>query len=417
LLSLFIFRAFLNPVQAQSGIGHSPVSRLYTGYPLEFGISRNEATGGCGQAVPDEDHPNFQNPSLLHFNKKVNLNTDLRYIYRNLRQNTESDYRIGAAGPALLSITFPVSNRISAGFGIRPYSFRDFIYQNVRYASGDSIGMRIRGSGGLSQVFMSTGFRIGKYLSIGLEGSYVFGTLQDSVTFGVLPSTSNYVFSNIVKRKAAQFLLRPGLHFMQPLSKENGVFLSAGFTADLGNRIALRRYNQFSIPGTNFRDTLEFEVPSSLSRPENYSVGIGLFSPMAWSVSTEMTYTQAKSMPADGSITFSDCFSWAAGAEYRPGTKKSTAYLNLITYRAGFAFRTHPFSDNSGPYQDMRFTTGASFPITRKDAKFTRPIINLSIAAGSRGREQSIFGKERYLQIQLGFTLNDFLWFNRYKID
>ena len=408
----------LGTLQGQSGLGHSPVSRLGYGFPLDFGLSRNEALAGCGQALPDEDFPNFANPALLHFNRKVNLNTDFRYLYRRLSQPGESLYRRAAAGPANLALVVPLSGRISAGFGIRPYSFREFIYENIRYASTDSIGLRIRGSGGLSQVFMASGIRINKYLGIGLEASYVFGTLEDSVTFGVLPSSVNYQFSNILKRKASQFMFRPGLHFMKPISAgKKPLFLSLGCSADLIQQISLRRYNQFAIPGTNFRDTLEFETAASIRKPKIIRAGVGLFSPSYWSVSAETEYQQADFIPSEGRVNFSNQFSWRACAEYRPGTDRSTAYSNLITYRAGLSIQNFPFSDGSGVYRDYRISAGASFPVIRKEAKFSKPLINIAVATGRRGNQAGIFGMENYWQISLGFTLNDFLWFNRYKID
>jgi hypothetical protein len=402
---------------AQSGIGHSPVSRLGSGLLMDFGISRNEAMGGCGQAVPDEDFPNFSNPALLHFNRKVNLNMDFRYLYRRLSQTGENLYRRGAAGPANLSILVPISGRISAGMGIRPYSFREYVYENIRYASTDSIGLRLRGSGGLSQAYFAAGMRITKNLGFGIEGSYVFGTMEDSVTFGVLPSSVNYLFSNIVKRKASQFMFRPGLHFVKPLIRNKPVFLSLGCSADLVQQIALSRYNQFAVPGTNFRDTLEYEVPSGIRKPRIIRAGIGIYSLASWSVNAEAEYQQADFIPADGAVNFSNSLSWRGGAEFRPGTNRSTAYLNLITYRAGLSIQNQPFSDSKGVYRDLRFSAGASFPIIRKEAKFTRPLINLSVAAGRRGNQGGIFGREDYWQIHLGFTLNDFMWFNRYKVD
>lgn len=412
-----LLQAISLQVQGQSGIGHSPVSRIGTGLPLDFGMNRNEAMAGCGQAVPEEDFPNFQNPALLHFNRKVNLNMDFRYLYRNLELNGESTYRRGTAGPALLSMVIPISDRISAGFGIRPATFREFTFQNIRYTSADSIGLRIRGSGGLSQAFMSFGIRIFKNLSIGAEGSYLFGTLEDSVTFGVLPAAQNYTFSNIQKRRAGQFLFRPAIHLMQPLNKSKQIFLAAGMSADLIQNVKILKYNRFAIPGSNFADTLESDAPGKLHRPAIVKAGFGIFSPQSWSVSAETEYAIANQIPSEGNIRFSNSLSWRAGAEYRPGTAKSTAYLNLVTYRAGISLMNYPFSDAITRYSDLRFTAGASFPIILKEAKFSRPLINLCLATGARGSSASYFGKERYLMIQLGFTLNDFLWFNRYKID
>ena len=79
--------------------------------------------------------------------------------------------------------------------------------------------------------------------------------------------------------------------------------------------------------------------------------------------------------------------------------------------------RDYPYTIDAKKVKDLRISAGASFPIVRKDAKFSRPIINLSVSAGRRGIANTYIGSENYLQVTMGFTLNDFLWFNRYKID
>lgn len=417
ILWLLAFSAVSGTVMGQSGIGHSPASRLGYGIPQEFGITRNEAMGGCGQAIPDEDFPNFQNPALLLFNRKVNLNADFRYQLRILQQQNEATYNRGVLLPVLLSLTVPISSNLSAGAGIRPFSFREYIYREVRYAANDSIGIRSRGSGGLSQAFLSLGLKLSKNLSIGVEGSYVFGTLEDSISFGVLPLEQNYLFSNIIKRRAGQFLIRPGIHFQKQVSNTKSIFFAAGTSVDFVQQLSLTRDNQFAIPGSNFKDTLEYESASSMRRPMVVKTGIGLYSPQNWSVTAEMEYSKADQIPAEGNIRYLNTLSWHLGAEYRPGIAKSTSYLNLITYRTGLSIQNFPYKDGDAGYQDIRFTTGASFPIIRKEAKFSRPVISLNFSTGNRGSLNSLFGKEQYYQVNVGFTLNDFLWFNRYRID
>ena len=417
LFPVILFLCISGETTAQSGTGHNPFSRFGAGIPYEFGISRNEAMAGCGIAAPDQDYPNFLNPALLHFNRKVNLNSDFRYQFRRLEQSGQTVLRQGSAGPALLSLLIPLGETISAGAGIRPYSSREFTYQSIRRAGTDSIGLRTRGSGGLSQAFLSFGLRINRHISLGLEGSYVFGTLEDSITFGVLPSTINYTFSNLLKRRVSQFLLRPGLHLMSVVSKEKGVFIGGGFSTELGSRLSTRRYNQFSIPGTFVLDTLEDGISGYIVRPLSMKAGLALFSPQSWSASAEAEFINADNLSPEDGIRYRNTLSWRFSGEFCPGTKRSTSYLNLITYRAGFQFRELPFEYAGNGLRDVRITAGASFPVIRKESKFSRPLINLSLAIGQRGISAANLGSERYFQVSLGFTLNDFLWFNRYKID
>ena len=80
-------------------------------------------------------------------------------------------------------------------------------------------------------------------------------------------------------------------------------------------------------------------------------------------------------------------------------------------------FQQLPYKMGGEFVTDKRISIGASFPIIRKEAKFSRPLINLGISYGRRGLKNTYLGEEDYYQVNLSFTLNDFLWFNRYKID
>jgi hypothetical protein len=400
-------------------MGHTPISRFGPGIPFGSGISRLEGLAGTNTALPNADHANFGNPALLAVNEKVQLNMDLRYAYRELNGPGAGKYRSGGAGPANISFLIPVSKKFSAGFGARPYTIRDFIFFEKQLIGGDSIGLRTRGLGGTSQFFFSLAYKISPKVRIGLESSYILGTLEDSVSFGILPSDINFNFISVRQRRVSQFVFKPGLHLVFPLSGSSGRFLNFGATADLSGRLGYRDFSFFTIKGLGGqRDTLSNNINGTFRRPLTYSFGISLLSQESWSVGLDADYQVAPPQNEENLLVKNkNAFSVRLGGEYIMGTKKSTRYLNVITFRGGLAYNQLPFSENGKQLTDRKITLGASFPIIRKEAKFTRPLINLSVAFGQRGLENSSVGFENYYQVNLGFTLNDFLWFNRYKID
>ncbi len=417
ILFVLVGKSHISP--AQSNTSHSPISRFGIGQFTGIGLARNESMAGCGIASPSGDHPNFLNPALLTFNEKVNLNFDLRYAFQSIKVSDSYSYSSGSGGPSFISMVVPLSKRVSVAGGIRPFSMRNFSYTEIVQSGSDSIGLKTRGTGGTTQFFMAGGYRIHKNIDIGMEASYIFGTIQDSVIFGVLPETSNYTFINIQKRKVSQFVLKPGIHLNLPFPGKEDVFMGLGATADIGDALSFRKYNTFTVLGAATQiDTLEYDQKSSIRRPVGYHFGLSLYKPLNWSVSAEVDYTKAAGISNEGlNFTYADALTYRAGFEFSPGTKKSTRYVNIMTFRGGLMYQQLPYKMGGDFVTDRRISIGASFPIIRKEAKFSRPLINLGVSYGRRGLKNSYLGMENYFQVNLSFTLNDFLWFNRYKID
>lgn len=406
-------------VFSQANSGHSPISRFGLGQLRGPGLTRSESIGGAGIALPASDFPNFSNPALLLFNDKVNLNLDLWYLAHDLKVAGNPNYSAAGAGPALLSISIPVSPRFVFGAGIKPHTIREFYYQSTSALGTDTLQIQQRGSGGTTQAFISFGWKAAKGLSFGLESSYLFGTLEDSLQFGILPLQKNLIFVGIDKRKISQFLFKPGAFYQFAIPGKEETFIGIGATAQIGGQVRYRKYSTFEVSGISEVDTLAYEQKGNLEIESRYKLGLSYFKTMNWALSLEGEYIQPASSGVITGSQFanSTALAFRAGAEYSPGISKSTRYVNIMTFRAGFAFEEMPYALNGKKPTDTRITFGSSFPIIRKEAKYSRPLINLGFALGQRGLKGTYLGIERYWQVSLGFTLNDFLWFNRYKID
>jgi hypothetical protein len=400
-------------------MGHAPISRFGVGQISGIGLARNEGMAGAGLAGPSQDHPNLLNPALLAFNEKVNLNFDLWYAFRSLKVPGAAAFETGLGGPRFVSISVPVKKGFTMAMGIHPFSSRDFAYSTVRKLGTDSLSILSRGTGGLARAFLAAGLRLHKNLHIGLDAGYIFGTLEDSVQFGILPQNLNFSFINIRKRKVSQVQFRPGIQFQIPVPGKEGVFIGAGFTADLGGKLKYKNYNTFSVDGISAEtDTLDYESKSNIELTSVYKGGISYYKPLNWGIHAEAQFQPAGSADPEAALVRpADAFSYRLGFEISPGTKKSTRYVNIIMFRAGFAYETYPYQLNQKSISDKRVSIGASFPIIRKETKFSRPLINLGCSFGQRGLANSYVGVENYWQLNLSFSLNDFLWFNRYRID
>ena len=227
-------------------------------------------------------------------------------------------------------------------------------------------------------------------------------------------------YSNLSKKKIAQITFKPSLHINLPVSEAENTYFGIGLGADVGGGFSTKTYTTFSVQGVpGETDTLANGNKSTFNAPQKYKIGFGYYKPLNWSFNADFEYLSADGLtPQEGqSYTFKDAKVARLGFELSPGTKSSTRYFNIITFRGGVLYEQLPYQLGGKFITNQRVSIGASFPIIRKETKFSRPLINLGISYGQRGLKNSYVGIENYWLVNLSFTLNDFLWFNRYKID
>lgn len=403
---------------SQNVMGLSPISRFGLGTNLGYPLSRNEGMSGVGIATPGFDHLNLLNPALLGFNRHANLEVDLWYVNRNLNIKGQKSTFAGA-GPGQISVGLPVHRKLTTAFGIRRATNREFRYLNYDTIGGDVIRKYSSGGGGTAQAFLSAGYSVSSNFRIGIEAGYLFGSLEDSLRIGLFPINTNYESVNVSIRKISQVVAKPGVFYRIKMPKYDQMFLTLGATADLTQKIHYRKYSTSEISEIgSSKDTVEDGTKGTLNRPTNYSFAVGLYRELEWALSAELDYQNSNGVAFDeSSVKPRNALNFRLGGEYSIGTEKSTRYLNIITWRAGISQQTLPFTLNGSLIHDRKATVGVSFPIVRKETKFTRPLINLAIAYGQRGLKNSYLGLERYWQVTLGFTLNDTQWFTRYRVD
>jgi hypothetical protein len=102
----------------------------------------------------------------------------------------------------------------------------------------------------------------------------------------------------------------------------------------------------------------------------------------------------------------------AFGAEFIPKFDALHGYFNHVMYRVGANYTTSPYAFNGKDVaNDMSFSVGASFPLR------TISYINVAYVRGKRGVLATNGIEEVYNKVVVGFSLGDFYWFRKPKID
>lgn len=403
-------------------MNNSALSRFGLGMEFNDGLSRNIGMGNTGVASMSPDHLNLQNPALLSHNRMTNFEFNGFFEAKSLKiPDVSQRFSNYSAGPSYLAFGFPLGKRANLAFGGRPVTEINYNVQNKDFfkIGTDSFQNAYSGKGSISKAFISLAWEPLSGFSIGLESSFMIGNLSQNDIALSKNQANSFLEENQYAVKTFQF--KPGVSWYQKLNKVKDINISFGATATLNDRFNFRQTRIFSTQsqGLNLNnDTLFNNQKTSIPIGRNIKGGICLFRPFRWLVTADFSFTPAvESFGLLYKTRGNDSYEANVGAEYSPGIAKSTKYLNIVTYRAGGFFRQEPFLIDGKTVTTQQISIGFSFPILRKEAKFTRPLINIAFFGGFRGVSQSGLNNERYGGITLGFTLNDSLWFRRYKVD
>jgi hypothetical protein len=397
-------------------IGNSPLSQLGVGEILPEGNSRQQAMGEAGAALSSSEDINLLNPAQLYYNRQVNLEAILRV---GTKKGTSSNGVVesGRVSPQLFVLTLPIARPLSVALGIRPYSAMDYrVVQTgtTEGTSSDTYTNYYTGSGTLSQVFMGAGLRLAEGLTVGAQGNLWLGTLQrySDVSVGLNAITKEH------SSRIADVQARLGTAYKFGIGKHK---VSLAVVTDLptslrtSDVVIQRRYNN---AGTQTaEDTLSAETTGRLQAPQTLRMGLSFEKPRSYVFALDIMHDSwAKVKPFGTTEQLANTWRAALGTEWIPDYN-GTRYGSFIRYRAGFYARQLPYSLDGKRMKDLGITLGMGWPILRKDARYTRPMVNTNISAGLRSVPGGGTYKEYYLNFTLGLILNDSQWFVRYKID
>ncbi len=404
-------------------IGNTPLSELGLGELMPDGSTREQAMGEAGAAAPSREHISLLNPANLWYNRQVNLEVGLRTSIRHGRSGAGS---VTAARftPMHFTMTLPIAEPVTLALGLRQFSAIDYTVSAARPLAADtnvSFRNSFGGRGAISQAMVAASVRLAEGLTLGAQGLYWFGTQQrysevELNTLGLARSTSSRV-SDVSARVGATYRLQ------LPGGKRIGLGLVADLPRQLRTQdeIVLDRYSINALSGTRTflsSDTLLRMQNGLLQAPRSLRAGLSFEQPQRYTVAVDLVRELwAGVVPLGTPGNLQDAWRGSAGVEWVPNVN-GQGYRNYISYRAGLYGRQLPFSVNGTRMQDIGLTLGLGWPVIRKEARYTRPVVNTNLNLGLRqGPTEAGSFREAYVNFTLGIVLNDSQWFTRFKID
>ncbi|NNK10474.1 MAG: hypothetical protein HKP08_03945, partial [Flavobacteriaceae bacterium] len=379
----------------------------------------NQMMGGLS-LYTDSIHISLKNPAGLGKLRLTTYTAGLSHKEISLNSFTDQE-KSSVTNLEYLAIGFPLSPKISAALGIRPFSSVGYdVLQETTDPSGNEVNNLYSGSGGINQVFFSLGFELAKNLNLGASVNYNFGNLEnekvqqiDGLQFGTRETQASEV-------GGYDFVY--GLTFTPKIGEKHTLFTSAVINTQV-NLISENAQTIGSFSQATGATIEELDVDlqtqglknTELKIPTIATFGLGYGEDKKWFLGAEYSFQQLSSFENRflkiQNQEYTDASSYALGAFYIPDYNSFGSYFKRVTYRAGLRYDYTGVVVNEKEIQNFGITFGLGLPL---GGSFSN--LNLGFEWGKRGTTAADLIEEKYFRINIGLSFND-RWFQKRKIN
>ncbi|MGB0430368.1 MAG: hypothetical protein ACPGLV_07825 [Bacteroidia bacterium] len=442
----------------------SPLSTQGVGQLRNKSFIHNLSMGGLGSAYthPDSFAYSLKNPAtsaymsytMLDFGVKTGINEVV-----GINDNNRGTYDDFGLNYLSMGLVLNKKKGWTASFGLAPYSA--FGYNSATTSSDTFKSEEHYFAGGISETYFNTAFRLytnkskikrlnernanfkqkgidslvkvpkTKNITMGLQGSYLFGNklyehnilYPNSSDLASLNTVNNYLIRGFTYKLGMHYKLKD-INFSTTRTNKagNNVVVNHSIDFDLGayfgssaqNQATLERFatsfvilgGNTSIPDTVLpleRSTGSFKLPNSMG------AGFMFTKKDNWSVGFDADYTQWSTFNYAGlNSQLNDELTLILGGTYT--IPKGNNFFQRIEYRGGFNYRQSFLNQNNKQLNGYSTTFGVGMPF----GKTIKNNLNLGFELGTLGNRTDHLFEERYYNIYLGITINEF-WFKKYK--
>ena len=421
IISLF---SFVYTATAQKLI-NSPYSRFNIGTLQPQGSFKSLSMGGVGTAMRDNTSIFFLNPASYSSLDTNSFVFDFGFDYgKNYISGASSKFSSNDINFHHLVMGFPLSKGWGFAVGIIPVSSGYYdITGDVSINSPDynpNVGeykIDHSGTGGISKIFLGSGVRILKNLSLGANFTILTGQINRTNQF-VFSSSSDF-YSTFHNDSQEHFELMGfgfdyGLQYTIPLKKNYFVNLGVSLSSNSNYN---SKYNQLSMKYTAYgiSDTVSYTSITSAKTyiPGTLSVGISFGKKNKFTAGLDYVATKWSAARIPGSTGYAaDTKSIQFGAEFIPDKFSNYSYLSRVQYRIGGHFGDNYLIINGEQIKEFGASVGVGVPLPR-----TQSVANIYFDFTRKsGSLSNSLHSEDYLSV--GFSLNLYdLWFIKRKYD
>lgn len=417
---------------AQNSSSHSPYSQFGLGQMRGDLLPQMRGMGGISTAVRLQGGLpalNISNPaSYSGFNRTI-LDAGL---YGNITQLEKGSLAGHTADFAFSHFTFAFSLNKTNGpkiggisFGLIPYSDVGYRINADRHIDNTPYTTSLVGEGGLNKAYAGYGVSPFRNFSVGANVGFLFGNLYNKSVIEFPQGYGYYNTSQTDTRRVTGLTVDYGAQYLLPLG--NRTNLTIGYSGSLNNAVKSKITSMVTRTQTDVSSDVSEQVPidtssinvlsdRNINLPLKHSVGFTLSKGINWMVGADFNYADWSNFQTlPGQDKLGKNMGVAIGGQIKPDAT-SLNYLKVVDYRLGFRYNKTHMTVNDHRINDMAVTVGFGLPLPETSFGRTFSNINISAEFGQQGTMSSNLVRERYININFGFTIND-AWFMRRSYD
>lgn len=415
---------------------YSPYSRFGFGDLTEPHFSALGQLGGIAAGFQDRNMLNYSNPAALGSLRNTAFEGGVSTKFTTLKNRDLSKQFFGG-GLDYLALGLPIFNPINEALdridrkfhwgmliALKPFSHVGYDVSQIDSITGTGrYERRYTGSGGTYEFKWGNGFEYRNF-SGGLGLGYLFGRMSYRRNLDLLAVSLPYSTIFLDEISVKGFRWNAGLQYKLNLNKpgegetESSKTLTFGLygqTNQSFNTISDHLYRRQLIVSAQVGvvDTVrdERDIAGKGTLPGEFHLGVfysdrykfqagGQVSLVSWSAYSNAAKPEV--LDNTSQVSF--------GLSYCPDISSLDNLLKRITYRAGFKAGNDPRNFNGDQLKSYSVTFGVGVPfVFQRKVSFA----NFAVEMGSTGLKDKL--KSNYLQLKLGFTLNDDEWFLKRK--
>lgn len=413
ILGLVIGLFIINFSFAQSS--SSTYSSLGIGEFINSGLTQNQGMGGMGISYGNSFGVNSVNPAISVKNYAYSFQAAFNYSGMQASTQSESE-RLDGGGLSYVAMSFPlIPRKWTLGLGLNQVTGVDYNLQvTTPVVNSDLFSQNtIEGRGGLSEVYLQTGVEIARNLSLGIHGSYLFGSIirtnqLELVNEELVPAG---ISSEYYERTTfSDLTLKGGLYYMLRVGSQQ--YLNFGATYHLFGDIGAREFakmaelGQGAIPNSP-GDVLSDNEEGSVFIPERLGYGVTYEKINKFAIGFEMQHQDFSRYRGfnETQSSLDNSFKASLGGQFIPNAFSIESLFQRITFRGGLEYERLPYVLNQTQINDFGVSFGASIPV------YSMSLLNLALKVGSRGTIDNGLIRENYFKISFGVSINDNSWF------
>lgn len=418
---------FCTNSMAQAQTINSPYSRYGLGDIVPSQNILTRGMGGVSAAYYDFNTINFQNPASYGRLRSTTLDIGVELDNRTLRA-IDPPRKFNAYSPTISYVQFGFPLKREGGWGVnvglRPLTRVNYkIERPEKLPDVDSVHTLFEGSGGAYEAHLGTGFTLFKYLSVGVNIGYLFGSKNFSSRRSIVnDSVFHYMSNHETQANYGGLLFNAGIQYTIRFNKSTYLRLGAhgnlehNFNASRDLNVETFQYSSGTGAPVQIDSVYsEKDVKGDVIYPASYGTGLIFEKTGKWMVGVDYNTTQWSNYRFFGeSEPVQDSWTMHIGGQIFPSGKNKERYWNNVLYRGGFSIgEDYINADNKLPKWSV--SLGASLPMVKAVYTNQFSVINVLLEYGQRGNKDNLI-RENFFRIGVGLSLSD-IWFLKRKFD